>query len=58
MPNGIFTNLYWPKGVIKVVRFCDFFASGICQNPLLESSLLIILAPDSWANVSSTLGGG
>ncbi len=38
-----------------MVSNCD---SGICQNPLLASNLLKILAPAIWAKVSSTLGIG
>ena len=44
-----------PNGVIKVVSSLESSASGICQNPLLASSLLIIVAPDNCASVVSTL---
>ena len=36
-----------PKGVRKVVRGRDSGTSGICQNPLLASSLLNVVAPES-----------
>ena len=58
IPNGNFLKQYRPNGVMNVVRGCDCLASGICQNPLLASSLLKTLAPVSCASVSSTLGKG
>ena len=55
IPNG---SLKRPYGVMNVVSSLDSSASGICQNPLLASNLLNILAPVSRARVSSTLGMG
>ena len=46
MPKGSLLKQYLPNGVIKVVRGRDSGANGICQNPLLASSLLKIVAPD------------
>ena len=45
-------------GEIKVVSSREDYDRGICQNPLLASSLEKTLAPASWANVSFTLGSG
>ena len=58
MPKGTLLKQNRPMGVIKVVSRRDSFVRGICQNPELASSLVNTLAPDSWANVSSTLGRG
>ena len=44
--------------MIKVVSGRDDSESGICQNPLLASSLEKTFAPASWASVSSTFGIG
>ena len=49
MPNGMVLKQYRPNGVIKVVRWQLCSASGTCQKPLLASSLLNTLAPESWA---------
>ena len=43
---------------IKVVSGRDDSESGICQNPLLASSLEKTFAPVSWASVSSNFGIG
>ena len=43
---------------MNVVRGLDSLANGICQKPLLGSSLENTLAPVSWADVSSTFGMG
>ena len=43
---------------MKVVSGQDSGDSGICQNPLLASSLLKMVAPASCASASSTLGIG
>lgn len=58
IPNGSLLNIYCPNGVMKAVKGQDCMAKGICQNPLLASNLLKVVAPDSWAKVSSTLGKG
>ena len=58
IPNGSLLKQKHPKGVIKVVSSLDSSASGICQNPLLASSLLNTVAPDSCAKVVSTFGIG
>ena len=36
---------------MNVVRRRESFSSGICQNPLLASSLLNTVAPASWASL-------
>ena len=41
-----------------MVSSLDSLASGICQNPLLASSLLNLVAPVSCARVVSTFGIG
>lgn len=56
IPKGSLLKQYLLDGVMKVVRRQELGESGICQNPLLASSLVNSLAPVSWANVSSTLG--
>ena len=43
---------------MKVVRWRDESASGICQNPLLASSLLNMWASDSCPRMLSTVGRG
>ena len=43
---------------MNVVNTQESLASGIYQNPLLASSLLITVAPVSCASVSSTPGNG
>ena len=58
IPNGSLLKQKWPYGVIKVVSNQDSLTSGICQNPLLASSLVNIVAPVSCARVVSTLGIG
>ena len=58
MPKGILLKQYLPNGVMKAVRSFDSLVSGICQNPLLASGLLKIVAPESCARVSSTFGTG
>ena len=47
MPNGSLLKQNRPYGVIKVVNSLDSVASGICQNPLLASSLLNVVTPVS-----------
>ena len=54
IPHGILLKKYWSNGVINVVSSQDIFVSGICQIPLLTSTLLNTLAPEIWASVSST----
>ena len=58
MPNGSLLKQYLPTGVMTVVRSHEEGERGICQNPLLASSLEKILAPLSHANVSLTFGSG
>ena len=50
-------NTKW-KFIKAVVSNRDEGASGICQNPLLASSLEKIFAPVIWAKVSSMVGSG
>ncbi len=40
IPKGSLLKQWCPRGVTKVVRTWDSGSSGICQNPLLASSLL------------------
>ena len=56
MPKGSWLKQKWPNGVMKVVRSLDSGQSGICQKPLLASSLLKILLCPSLARLR-TLGG-
>ena len=58
MPNGNLLKQNQPHGVINVVKSLDSLAKGICQKPLLASSLLNIVAPVIWPNVVSTFGIG
>ena len=60
IPKGSLLKQYLPYSVMKVVSNRDFLESGICQNPLLASSLLNTLAPVSCAsvNILSTWGRG
>ena len=54
MPNGRALNWYLPKGVINVVRGRDFLASGICQNPVLASSLINTVEPVYYGHVGTS----
>ena len=56
IPNGNLLKQNLPKGLMKVVSNLDSLARGICQNPLLASSLLNTVAPDNRASIVSTLG--
>ena len=58
MLNGCLLKQYRPNGVMNVVRSRDSSLSGICQNPLLASSLENTCAPESEAKVTSTFGRG
>ena len=58
MPNGSLLKQNRPYGVINVVNNLDSGANGICQNPLLASNLLNIVAPVNCAQVVSTFGIG
>ena len=58
MPKGSLLKWYLPTGVMKVVSGRDSGDNGICQNPLLASSLVKMVAPVSCASASSTLGIG
>ena len=58
MPNGSLLKQYRPNGVTKVVSSRDSSSRGICQNPLLASSLENILLFPSFARLSSTEGMG
>ena len=56
--NGILLKQNRPKGVMNVVSKRELSGRGICQNPLLASSLLKTFAPASCAKTSSTFGSG
>ena len=58
IPNGRRLKQYRPNGVTNVVRCCDSTSRGICQNPLLASSLENILLLPNCARLSSTVGIG
>ena len=58
IPNGILLKQNRPKGVMNVVSKRELSARGICQNPLLASSLLKTFAPASCAKTLSTFGSG
>ena len=58
IPKSSLLKAYLPSGVMNVVRLCDSSDSGICQKPQLVSNLLKIVAPASWACVTSTFGKG
>ena len=47
IPKGNLLKQYLPIGVIKVDNGLDSFSNGICQNPLIASSPLKIVAPDN-----------
>ena len=54
MPNGSLLKQYQPKGVMKIIKFFDVAAKGICQKLLLASGLLNTTTPANWASVSSS----
>lgn len=56
IPNSSLLKQYHPDGVMKVVRSHELMDNGICQKPLLASSLLNIFTPLSCARISLTLG--
>jgi len=56
MLNGSKLKQNHPYGVVNVVNNLDSSASGICQNPLLESNLLNIVASVNCAKVVLTFG--
>ena len=58
MPNSSLLKQYRPNGVAKVVSGWDSSSRGICQYPLLASSLENILLFPSFARLSSTEGMG
>ena len=58
MPIGSLLKQYGPNGVTKVVSRRDFSSKGICQYPLLVSSLKNILLFPSFVRLSSTEGMG
>ena len=47
MPKGSLLNQKRPNGDINVVSGRDSSLSEICQNPLLASNLLKMVAPES-----------
>ena len=55
MPKGSRLKQNRPSGVLKVVRSLGSSSSGICQNPLLASSLEEMVLPWSFARLSSTV---
>ena len=54
IPKGTLSQQYLPNGVMKVVSNFESLLSGICQNPLLASSLVKNRALVIWVRVSST----
>ena len=58
MPKGSLLKQYLPNGMTNIVNNQDSSARGFCENPLLVSSLLKILAPVNRAKASSTCGRG
>ena len=56
IPNVIL--LYLSGGVMKVVNACDSLVKGICQKPLLTSSILNTVPPTNSAGDSSNFLNG